>query len=84
MIDIYLKTMNKDDMDLVLISSGLFDEDKGNFYALDPSQVLIDTIGFVGGGTDFFVNLRFTQLNEAPEIFIPYQLTPKTPWRVWA
>ena len=84
MIDIHLKTINKEEMDLILLESGLFSEDSGNFYAVDPSQVLIDTIGFVGESTDFFVNLRFTQLDEAPELFLEYQMFPETPWRVWA
>lgn len=84
MIDVYLKTFNKDEMDLILLESGLFLEDSGNFYPVDPSQVLIDTIGFVGDTTDFFVNLRFTQLDKAPELFLGYQMFPETPWRIWA
>jgi len=71
-------------MDLILLQSGLFAEDSGYFYTLNPNEVLIDTIGFLGEGTDFFVNLRFTQLDEAPELFLGYQIFPETPWRVWA
>jgi len=66
------------------LNQDFFSEDSGNFYPLDPSQVLIDTIGFVGESTDFFVNLRFTQLDEVPELFIEHQMFPATPWRVWA
>jgi len=83
MIDVYLKTTNKEQMDLILIQSGLFVEDSGYFYTLNPNEVLIDTIGFLGEGTDFFVNLRFIQLDEAPELFLEYQMFPETPWRVW-
>ena len=86
MIDLYLKTETKAEMDAALLSSELFVEVEGVICPVDTS-ILIDIV--VPPYADppllgYYVNLRFLNLDEVPEAFVALQKIPETPWRVWA
>jgi hypothetical protein len=86
MIDLYLKTTSKIKMEAALIASGLFVYDDSKLRPVD-STVLLDVVGpSPADSTErgYFVNLRLIYADEVPEVLVPLQTSPVTPWRVWA
>ena len=86
MIDLYLKATTKAKMDAALLASGLFTDLDGELYPVDAT-VLLGVFGpSPSDSTErgYFVNLRLIYADEVPEVLVPLQTNPVTPWRVWA
>lgn len=92
-MDLYLKTLTEDDMDVALLEAGVIDAE-GNptqDFSVDQIGPFTKIVGYTSEGApieeyypDWHTNLRGSFTDEQLALLTPLTVQPTVPYRVWA